>query len=132
MKGPQREAQKRLDRRLEEVAEAVGGGYCRLQMPLRLALGVRGTVAGHRLAWRGGSNLSDASLGGAHPPTPPIPGGGVRNHKRVCVPQIGLQPPAPLISSTNSFRRANFLMWLLSVTNAIKPGTCRRGDSCWA
>ena len=44
-KGPQR----RLGRRLEEVAKAVGGGYCRLQMPLRLALGVRGTVAGHRL-----------------------------------------------------------------------------------
>ena len=44
-KGPQR----RLDRRLEEVAKAVGGGYCRLQMPLKLALGVRETVAGHRL-----------------------------------------------------------------------------------
>ena len=44
-KGPQ----KRLDRRLEEVAKAVGGGYCRLQMPLRLALDVGGTVAGHRL-----------------------------------------------------------------------------------
>ena len=29
-KGPQR----RLGRRLEEVAKAVGGGYCRLQMPL--------------------------------------------------------------------------------------------------
>ena len=28
--GPQRRPQKRLDRRLEEVAEAVGGGYCRL------------------------------------------------------------------------------------------------------
>ena len=28
-KGPQR----RLDRRLEEVAKAVGGSYCRLQMP---------------------------------------------------------------------------------------------------
>ena len=27
----------------------MGGGYCRLQMPLKLALGVRGTVAGHRL-----------------------------------------------------------------------------------
>ena len=47
-RGPQRRAQWRLDRRLEEVAKAVGGGYCRLQMPLRLALGVRGTVAGHR------------------------------------------------------------------------------------
>ena len=47
-KGPQRRPQRRLDRRLEGVAKAVGGGYCRLQMPLRLALGVRGTVARHR------------------------------------------------------------------------------------
>ena len=46
--------QRRLGRRLEEVAQAVGGGYCRLQMPLRLALDVRGTVTGHRLGgpWR--------------------------------------------------------------------------------
>ena len=28
-KGPPRPPQRRLDRRLEEVAEAVGGGYCR-------------------------------------------------------------------------------------------------------
>ena len=51
-KGPQklqRRPQERLDRRLEEGAKAVGGGYCRLQMPLRLALAVRGTVAGGRL-----------------------------------------------------------------------------------
>ena len=47
--GPQRRPQKRSDRRLEEVAEAVGGGYCQLEMSLRLALGVRETVAGHRL-----------------------------------------------------------------------------------
>ena len=56
-KGPQRWPQRRLDRRLEEVAEAVRGGYCRLQMPLKLALGVRGTVAGHgpgALEGRGG------------------------------------------------------------------------------
>ena len=45
--------QKRLGRRLEEVAKAVGGGYCRLQMPLKLALGTRGTVGtfeGHEVA----------------------------------------------------------------------------------
>ena len=48
-KGPQRRPQKRIDRRLEEVAKAVGGGYCQLQMPLKLAFAVRGTVAGHRL-----------------------------------------------------------------------------------
>ena len=40
--------------------EAVGGGYCRLEMPLRLALAVRGTVAGHRLG-----APSNASLGHA-------------------------------------------------------------------
>ena len=57
-KQPQRRLQQRLDRRLEEVAEAVAGGYCRLQMPLRLALGVRGTVAGHRLgAPKGGDGV---------------------------------------------------------------------------
>ena len=48
-KGPHTCPQRRLDRRLEEVAQAVGDGYCRLQMPLTLALAVRETVAGHRL-----------------------------------------------------------------------------------
>ena len=52
----------RFNRRLEEVAKAVGGGYCRLQMPLRLALGVRETVAGHRLG---------ALEGGRGDPPPP-------------------------------------------------------------
>ena len=53
------------------VRQAVGGGYCRLQMPLRLAFSVRGTVAGHRLgALEGGgvpSPPSNASL--PWPPT---------------------------------------------------------------
>ena len=53
-------AQKRLGRRLEEVAEAVGGGYCRLQMPLKLALGVREAGRG----------------GGVPPPLPMHPWGG--------------------------------------------------------
>ena len=48
-KAPQRRPRRRLGRRSEEVAKAVGGGYCRLQMPVSLALGVRETVAGHRL-----------------------------------------------------------------------------------
>ena len=48
-RGPQGPPQEPLGRQLEEVAKATGGGYCQLQMPLRLALGVRGTVAGHRL-----------------------------------------------------------------------------------
>ena len=54
--------QKRLDRRLEEVAKVVGGGCCRLQMPLKPALAVRETVAGHRLGaleWGGGGRQPD-------------------------------------------------------------------------
>ena len=44
-KGPQRRPHRRLDRRLEEVAKAVGGGYCRLQMPLELVVAIRDHVA---------------------------------------------------------------------------------------
>ena len=50
-------------RRLEEVAKALGGGYCRLRMPLKPALGVRGTVAGHRLGALEGAVVGE--------PTPP-------------------------------------------------------------
>ena len=39
-KGPRRPPQKRFDRRLEEVAKAVGGGYRWLPMPLTLALAI--------------------------------------------------------------------------------------------
>ena len=78
---------RRLDRRLEGVAEAVGGGYCRLQMPLRLALGVRGTVVGRRLG---------ALEGGVCPlfqciPPPPGPG----PPKVRCGPTTVLQPRLP-------------------------------------
>ena len=61
-KGPQRRPQQRLGRRVEEVAKAVGGGYCRLQMPLSPALGVRGTVAGNR------SGALEKGRGGYLPP----------------------------------------------------------------
>ena len=68
-KGPQRGPQKRLGRPLEEVAKAVGGGYCRLQMPLRLALGFCGTVTADRLrAVEGGGSPSPHS--NASLPTP--------------------------------------------------------------
>ena len=71
-KGPQRRPQERLDRRLEEVAKAVGGGYRRLQMPLSLALAVTGAVAGRRLgALEGGGGVppppSNAFLGPGTP-----------------------------------------------------------------
>ena len=55
------------DRRLAEVAKAVGGSYCRLQMPLSLALAARGTVAGHR---------QGALEGVTYPPFQCIPPGG--------------------------------------------------------
>ena len=59
-KGSRRRPQKRLGRRLEEVGKAVGGGYCRLQMPLKPALARQGRGGG------GGGTLppSNASLGG--------------------------------------------------------------------
>ena len=62
----QRRPQKRLDWRLEEVADAVGGGHCRLQMPLRLAVAVRETLAGHGLG-----ALEEG--GGGYPPYPMRP-----------------------------------------------------------
>ena len=46
--------QPRQTQKTEEVAEAVGGGYCRLQMPLKLALAVTETGAGHALGTLGG------------------------------------------------------------------------------
>ena len=48
----------------ECLRQAVGGGYCRLPMPLKSALGVRGTVAGHRLgALEGGGGALAQRLG---------------------------------------------------------------------
>ena len=74
-KGPQRRPQRWLGRRLEEVAKAVGGGYCRLQMPLKPPFGVRGTAAGHRLgALEGGGEGFPSSIASLrHPPVPPPP-----------------------------------------------------------
>ena len=45
----------------EAVRQAVGGSYCRLQVPLSLTLGVRKTVAGHRLR-----ALQERGGGGGH------------------------------------------------------------------
>ena len=59
---------------MEEVAKAVGGGYCRLQMPFKLALAGRGTVTGHRLgALEGGG-------GAGLPPFQCTPGPGPSVH----------------------------------------------------
>ena len=67
-KGSRRRPQKRLNMRLVGVVKAVGGGYCRLQMPLKPALGVRETVAGHRLG-----TLERGGQGGTPPPLPMHP-----------------------------------------------------------
>ena len=62
-KGPQRRPQQPLDGRLPKRLGVVS---CRLQVPLRLALGVTGTAAGHRLgAW-----APSTGGGGAVPPPP--------------------------------------------------------------
>ena len=60
----------------EAATQAVGGGcqsgwggYCRLQMPSRLALGVGETVAGHRLG-----ALKEGGVGVPPPPFQCIPG----------------------------------------------------------
>ena len=59
----------------------MGSGYCRLQMPLKLARAVRGTVAGHRLGaleWGGGY-------------LPPVFGVTVSPAIRLCPPPTALQ-----------------------------------------
>ena len=63
-KGPRRWPQKRLDRRSEGVAKAVGGGNCPLHMPLKLAPAVREAVAGPRLGTLGRGWVGN-------PPPPP-------------------------------------------------------------
>ena len=64
------------------VVKAVGGGRCRLQMPLRPALAVRGTVAGHRLG-----ALEGGGEGGRLPTPPSVP---LHRH---CTPQDVPTPP---------------------------------------
>ena len=65
-KRPRRRPQRWLERRSEEVARAVGGGYCRLQMPLKRALAATETVGGHRPGAPEGG-------GGVPPPLPTHP-----------------------------------------------------------
>ena len=89
---------------LEAVRQAVGGGcrsgWGRLQMPLKLALGVRETVAGHRQgALEGGSpppppRASNASLGVA-PEGLPVAFAGRTQTVRI-LPCRGSAVPPPL------------------------------------
>ena len=67
-KGPHRRFRKRLDGRVEEVAEGGTGGYCRLQMPWRPALAVRGIAV--REAARGRSPVPRQTAQAPPPPSP--------------------------------------------------------------
>ena len=91
-KGPWRWPQRRVGGRLEEVAEAVGAGYRRLEMPLKPALAVRE----HRLgALKGGG-------GGYLTPSQCIPG-----------PAPSPAPsPAPALFSC-SLSNLGFIRWAL-------------------
>ena len=89
-------------------------------------------------------------------------GGGFKGQQKVCVPEIGLQFPASLLKCGVCPEESFFCCggcikregtseggpqairpavgggcqsgWgrVLSVTDAIEPGTCRQGDSGWA
>ena len=81
-KGPQRGSQTQLDRRFEDVAKAVGGGYCRLPMPMKLALAARETVTGHGLGGlEGGAGTSPPSNASLPPPPPAAGFGGLGAHR---------------------------------------------------
>ena len=80
--GPWRRLRTPSGRRLEASTKAVGGGHCRLQMPLGLAVVVRARAAWHRLGpWSGGGGGFGTrpwwlALGGGegHPSNASLPG----------------------------------------------------------
>ena len=80
------------------LPKRLGGGYCRLQMPLRLALGVRGTVAGRRLG-------ALEEEGGGAPPVPMRP------------------PPPPALCQTLNLHRGAFIKPVGANCRALPPGT---------
>ena len=117
-KAPRRQPQRGLDRRLEDVAEAVGGGYCRWQMPLRPALAVRRIVAGHRLGALegGGGGFQYIPALGPHCSTP---------HR------IGLSHIPSSCSSLDLLRLGD--RWVRLPIEPIPAHPCRRplGISPW-
>ena len=96
---PQRRPQRRLGRRWEGVAKAVGGGYCRLSMPLRLARAVSETLAGHRLGAPEGG-------GAYHPPFQCIPGRNSRKGQ-----QMGRKPATPSATTATGPRHSLQCLW---------------------
>ena len=71
-KGPRRRPQRRSGRRLEEVAKAVMGGYCRLQMPFKPALAVRGTIPRYILGALEAPSSLPFPMHPCPPPPPPV------------------------------------------------------------
>ena len=59
-------------RRLEEVAKAVMGGYCRLQMPFKPALAVRGTIPRYILGALEAPSSLPFPMHPCPPPPPPV------------------------------------------------------------
>ena len=57
------------------VGQTVGGSYCRIQLPLKLALAIRQTVAGRRQGALegGGGGLPIHRTSGGITPSPPAP-----------------------------------------------------------
>ena len=96
------------------VGQAVGGGYCRLQTPLNLALAVRGTVAGHRLG-------ALESGGGGAPPLPLHPAPPMRSNVvlgRACCATLEAAPSRlPTHTSARGIR-----------TGAPRIGAINRGQ----
>ena len=67
-RGPQRRPKERLDRRLQGVAKAVGGGSCRLQMPLGPAIPFMVSEGNHqKMVGAARESLQERGGGGAGP-----------------------------------------------------------------
>ena len=63
-KGPRRPPQRRSDRRLEEVAEAVGGGFCRLKIAIEAGTWRLPWLIGWAPWKGGGGSAHGGALGG--------------------------------------------------------------------
>ena len=121
---------------MDEVLKAVGGGYCRLPMPLKLALAVRETVAGHRLGTLEGGGGGLPIIPGYDQtnhihcrclytlpslsiplPFPPASLSSRWRHKHVCAVQPPPPPPLPFCLSTSATHECE---WALGVSSLHK------------
>ena len=127
-KGPQKWPQKSLDRRLEEVAKAVGGGYRRLQMPLKLALAIRETVHGHRLGTLEGGGLDKRPRyqeggGGTSPPSNASLAGSPAKGQRRSPPARGTCPAGAGSASLTEPNRGCYGLGVPRLIGVVLRGT---------